>query len=43
MMLRQVHFSCIDLELHARYTPGQGESVFDRDAAMAKKTQVRGN
>jgi len=40
MMLRQVHFSCIDLELHGRYTPGQGESVFDRDAAVAKKTQV---
>lgn len=27
----QVHFACIDLELHARFTPGQGESVFDRD------------
>lgn len=37
----QVHFSVIDLELHARFKPGAGESVFDRDAAVAKKTQVR--
>lgn len=36
----QVHFSLIDLELHARFTPGQGESVFDRDAAVASKTMV---
>eukprot|EP00798_Chlamydomonas_sp_ICE-L_P012620 gene12620-15848_t len=40
MMMRQVHFSCIDLELHSRYTPGQGESVFDRDQALAAKTQA---
>lgn len=40
MMLRQIHFSCIDLELHARFTPGSGESVFERDQAVAKKTQV---
>eukprot|EP00878_Enallax_costatus_P002366 GHUV01002542.1.p1 GENE.GHUV01002542.1~~GHUV01002542.1.p1 ORF type:complete len:832 (+),score=220.74 GHUV01002542.1:594-3089(+) len=40
MMLRQVHFSTIDLELHSRFTPGSGESVFDRDAQVAKKTQV---
>lgn len=40
MMLRQVHFSSIDLELHSRFTPGAGESVFDRDAAVAQKTQV---
>eukprot|EP00882_Tetradesmus_deserticola_P020535 GHRQ01022185.1.p1 GENE.GHRQ01022185.1~~GHRQ01022185.1.p1 ORF type:complete len:423 (+),score=233.68 GHRQ01022185.1:219-1487(+) len=39
-MLRQVHFSSIDLELHSRFTPGAGESVFDRDAAVAQKTQV---
>jgi hypothetical protein len=31
MTLRQVHFAVTDLELHARFTPGQGESVFDRD------------
>jgi oligopeptidase A len=37
----QVHFSSIDLELHSRFAPGAGESVFDRDAAVAKKTQVR--
>lgn len=38
----QVHFSVVDLELHARYTPNSGESVFDRDQAVAKRTQVRG-
>jgi Zn-dependent oligopeptidase len=37
----QVHFSSIDLELHSRFAPGAGESVFDRDAAVAQKTQVR--
>lgn len=40
MMLRQIHFSSIDLELHARFTPGQGESVFDRDRAVAARTMV---
>jgi len=40
MMLRQIHFSSIDLELHARFTPGQGESVFDRDQAVASRTMV---
>lgn len=40
MTLRQVHFACIDLELHARFTPGQGESVFDRDRKVAERTQV---
>jgi len=36
----QVHFSVVDLELHARYTPGQGESVFERDQKVAQRTQV---
>jgi len=40
MMLRQIHFSCVDLELHARFTPGQGQSIFERDAAVAQRTQV---
>ncbi|EFN52299.1 hypothetical protein CHLNCDRAFT_139059 [Chlorella variabilis] len=40
MTLRQVHFASVDLELHARFKPGQGESVFDRDQAMAKRTMV---
>jgi hypothetical protein len=38
--LLQVHFSMLDLELHSRFTPGQGESVFERDAKIAAKTQV---
>jgi oligopeptidase A len=40
MMMRQLHFSLLDLELHARYTPGDGKSVFDVDQALAKKTSV---
>lgn len=40
MMLRQVHFSGLDLELHARYVPGRGESVFDVDQRMAGQCLV---
>lgn len=40
MMLRQLHFSSIDLELHARYQPGKGESVFERDQKVAARTLV---
>ncbi|KAG2500627.1 hypothetical protein HYH03_001394 [Edaphochlamys debaryana] len=40
MMLRQLHFSCIDLELHARYRPGQGKTVFDIDQEVAQRTLV---
>jgi hypothetical protein len=36
----QIHFSTIDLELHARFTPGGSESVFDMDAKVAARTQV---
>lgn len=39
MMMRQLHFSMLDLELHARYQPGAGETVFDRDQALAKQTR----
>ena len=39
-MLRQLHFACVDLELHARFVPGQGESVFDVDRRVAKKTTI---
>ena len=38
--LLQVHFASLDLELHSRFTPGHGESVFDRDQAVAKRTTV---
>lgn len=31
MMLRQIHFSTVDLELHARFELGKGESIFTRD------------
>jgi oligopeptidase A len=40
MMMRQLHFSLLDLELHARYTPGGDRSVFDVDQELAKKTAV---
>lgn len=40
MTLRQIHFACTDLELHARFTPGQGESIFEREAKVAKNTTV---
>jgi Zn-dependent oligopeptidase len=38
---QQVHFSVVDLDLHSSFTPGAGESIFDRDVAVAAKTQVR--
>lgn len=40
MTLRQVHFGLIDLELHARFVPGQGESIYDRERALAKRTMI---
>ena len=40
VMLRQIHFACVDLELHARYVPGAGETVFDVDRRMAQLTTV---
>jgi oligopeptidase A len=39
-MLRQLHFSCIDLELHYRYQPGGDESVTDVRNRIAKNTTV---
>ncbi|GAX73721.1 hypothetical protein CEUSTIGMA_g1174.t1 [Chlamydomonas eustigma] len=38
MMLRQIHFASVDLELHARFTPGGSETVFERDQAIAART-----
>ena len=40
MTLRQIHFASTDLELHARFTPGQGETIFDREAKVAERTTV---
>lgn len=40
MTLRQVHFATTDLELHARFTPGEGETIFEREAKIAKNTTV---
>ena len=39
-MLRQLHFSSLDINLHTEFAPGQGETVHDRDQAMASKTSV---
>uniref|UniRef100_A0A7R9W185 oligopeptidase A n=1 Tax=Chlamydomonas euryale TaxID=1486919 RepID=A0A7R9W185_9CHLO len=40
MMLRQLHFAMLDLELHSSFTPGQGKSVFDCDREVAEKVLV---
>jgi len=40
VMLRQIHFASVDLELHARYIPGGADSVFDVDRRMAARTSV---
>mmetsp|Transcript_6693 Transcript_6693/g.16110 ORF Transcript_6693/g.16110 Transcript_6693/m.16110 type:complete len:783 (-) Transcript_6693:176-2524(-) len=40
MMLRQIHFSTIDLELHSRFDPSGALSVFDLDQKVAEKTTV---
>ena len=32
----QLHFSLLDLELHARYTPGGDRSVFNVDQVRAR-------
>jgi len=40
MMLRQVHFSALDLELHSSFVPGGGETVFDRDRKVAERAAV---
>ena len=40
MTLRQVQYAAIDLELHARYVPAPGRTVFDGalDAVVARTT-----
>ena len=38
MMLRQVHFSRIDLELHSRFDPAGAETIFECDSRLAKET-----
>lgn len=40
MMLRQVHFSMIDLALHSDFDPNGELSVFDLDQQLAAKTMV---
>jgi oligopeptidase A len=39
-MLRQIHFSWLDLELHGRYQPGGQESIADVRNRLAKITMV---
>eukprot|EP00889_Picochlorum_renovo_P008471 jgi/Picre1/35501/NNA_002962.t1 len=38
--MTQIHFACTDLELHARFTPGGDETIFDRERKVAEKTTV---
>ena len=37
-MLRQVHFSRVDLELHSRYDPTGTESIFECDRRLGQTT-----
>jgi oligopeptidase A len=39
-MLRQIHFSSVDIELHHRYQPGGNETVIDVRNRIAKNTTV---
>jgi oligopeptidase A len=39
-MLRQIHFSWVDIELHHRYQPGSGASANSVRLELAKKTTV---
>jgi oligopeptidase A len=39
-MLRQLHFAFLDLELHHRWSPDGGESVFDVQRRVAARTTV---
>lgn len=39
-MLRQLHFSLVDLELHSRYQPGAGETPQQLRERLAKTTTV---
>ncbi|MEL7036356.1 MAG: M3 family metallopeptidase [Cyanobacteria bacterium J06592_8] len=40
MMLRQLHFGLVDLELHHRYQPGSSETVVDVRNRIAEKTTL---
>ena len=37
MMLRQLHFSRLDLELHSRFDPAGDESIYECDRRMARE------
>ena len=39
-MLRQIHFSILDIELHHRYRPGSNETPWDVRSQVAKTTTV---
>ena len=39
-MLRQLHFSCVDIELHHRYQPGGAETVTDVCSRIAQTTTI---
>jgi oligopeptidase A len=40
VMLRQIHFSWLDIELHSRYQPGGAETINDVRHRLAKITTV---
>ncbi len=39
-MLRQIYFSCVDIELHSRYTPNGAETAFSVQQRIAQDTTI---
>ena len=40
MMLRQLHFSELDLKLHSAYEPREGATVFDSEVVKAVEART---
>ncbi|KAJ9177459.1 hypothetical protein P3X46_012677 [Hevea brasiliensis] len=40
IVILQLKFASLDLELHTRYIPGGSETIFDVDQRVSKRTQV---
>lgn len=40
LMLRQMRYAAVDLELHSKYIPGGSESIYDVDQRIGKKTNI---
>lgn len=40
IIILQIRFASVDLELHTKYVPGGSESIYDVDRRVSEKTQV---